>query len=351
MYDVLTYLDNHTDLQIWNPTTCRTFREGVPFHFSLRSLGAMFYWNLWAIIKMRKLPRGSIILISSYLKQQFFIFLWTVRYIKRYKILVMVNALYFRSRKSKLLNLIDKILMILFLIPANQVVCNSNGTSKEIINLGINSNKISVVYPSVVLPPDIPVESLSNSHKYQIAFVGNVTPFKKLHLLIEALGNLSDIPWTLKVAGDMDRDHEYIERIQRLIRGHVIEAKVNFLDRLEGENLTRLYKTSHVLISPGSGEGFGRVVIEAMYFGCPVIGASCEATSELISDGQNGILFEKDNARSLEKKIRYLYENPQGRKNMSQMALKFARSPIFYQNIGQRYYSIIRSLAKSNIKS
>lgn len=155
------------------------------------------------------------------------------------------------------------------------------------------------------------------------------------------------IPWYLRVAGGTDSDAEYIKEIQKSLRVFLIESKVHFLGRIEGEALTKLYKTSHVLISPGSGEGFGRVVIEAMYFGCPVIGASCEATSELICDRENGLLFEADNPKSLAEKIKYLYEHPKQRTQIIQNAMKSARDPKYYRDIGAQYYSLIQAVSNS----
>lgn len=346
--DVLDYLRKHGNLMIWDMSKEKLFQTQVRFRFTPKALLYALRWNMWAIKKLRKVKRGSVILVNSYFKQQFFIFLWFARYIKRLRPVIMVNALYFRSRKTILLNFIDKVLMLLFLIPARQIVCNSNGTRNALMNLGLNSDKITVVFPSVVLPPDIPTDDLLSTEGFQIAFVGNVTPPKKFHLLIDALSNLTDIPWSLKVAGETDRDSEYFNKIQKSLRELSIESRVHFLGRIEGEALTRLYKSSHVLVSPGTGEGFGRVVIEAMYFGCTVIGASCEATSELISDGKNGLLFKADNAESLAKKLRYLYDHPKKRAYLSQRAMESARNPKFYENIGEKILVILQNMVNEN---
>lgn len=57
-------------------------------------------------------------------------------------------------------------------------------------------------------------------------------------------------------------------------------------------------------------EAFGRVTIEAMAFGNPVIGADTGGTRELVRDQETGLLYKQGDAEDLASKIRYLIENP-----------------------------------------
>jgi glycosyltransferase involved in cell wall biosynthesis len=58
-----------------------------------------------------------------------------------------------------------------------------------------------------------------------------------------------------------------------------------------------------------SREGFGRVTVEAMKAGRPVVGADCGATPELIRDGWNGLLYRPGDAADLAAKLEGLWRD------------------------------------------
>lgn len=71
-------------------------------------------------------------------------------------------------------------------------------------------------------------------------------------------------------------------------------------------------------------EAFGRVTIEAMMSGIPVIGSCSGGTPELIKNGINGLLFEPGDSGDLAKKIRILIEDSSYREKLGLEAHKFA---------------------------
>lgn len=51
--------------------------------------------------------------------------------------------------------------------------------------------------------------------------------------------------------------------------------------------------------SQGNGEPFGRVTIEAMAFGLPVLGTDAGGTKEIVLDGKTGLLHDLEDALAL----------------------------------------------------
>ena len=68
--------------------------------------------------------------------------------------------------------------------------------------------------------------------------------------------------------------------------------------------------TANVVLVCSRNEAFGRVTVEGMLAGRPVVGARCAATAELIEDGVNGFLYAHGNAKDLAEKIHFLYDHP-----------------------------------------
>jgi glycosyltransferase involved in cell wall biosynthesis len=58
-------------------------------------------------------------------------------------------------------------------------------------------------------------------------------------------------------------------------------------------------------------EAFGRITVESMKMGIPVIASNSGANPELVSHGETGLLYEQGNVKSLAEKLEYFYLNPE----------------------------------------
>jgi len=63
--------------------------------------------------------------------------------------------------------------------------------------------------------------------------------------------------------------------------------------------LRLLYSSCDLFVLPSRLEGFGRVIIEAMAAGKPVVATAAGAIPEIIESEQNGILVEAGDERKL----------------------------------------------------
>jgi phosphatidyl-myo-inositol dimannoside synthase len=81
-----------------------------------------------------------------------------------------------------------------------------------------------------------------------------------------------------------------LPRLQQLAAKLGVADHVHFLENLSREELAACYARADIFALPSTGEGFGLVFLEAMAFGCPVIGAACGGITDLVEDGVNGLL-------------------------------------------------------------
>ncbi len=68
----------------------------------------------------------------------------------------------------------------------------------------------------------------------------------------------------------------------------------NFVGYLAGEELASAYASGDAFLFPSSTETLGLVLLEAMAAGCPVVGADRGGIPDIITDGENGCLFDPD---------------------------------------------------------
>jgi glycosyltransferase involved in cell wall biosynthesis len=98
---------------------------------------------------------------------------------------------------------------------------------------------------------------------------------------------LAAIPGTrLAIVGDGPHRAE----LERYFAG----TPTHFVGYLGGKNLAAAYAVADAFIFPSRTETLGLVLLEAMASGCPVIAARSGGIPDIVTDGQNGYLFDPD---------------------------------------------------------
>lgn len=110
-------------------------------------------------------------------------------------------------------------------------------------------------------------------------YVGNFYPHKNVESLIKAY-KLSEVHIPLIMTGP---DNAFAKRLKHIIEQEGIET-VKFIHDTGDGDLLYLYKHAKALINPSLSEGFGLPLVEAAYFGCPVIASDIPVFKELLGD-------------------------------------------------------------------
>ena len=142
-------------------------------------------------------------------------------------------------------------------------------------------------------------ERASAKGPLRLLFVGNLIPRKRLHVLLEVLGELRERLWQLDIVGSLDMDHRYVRRIRAQIESLALDSRISLHGTLDGEHLAERYRGAQMLVVPSSYEGFGIVYLEAMAFGLPVIAGAAGASDEIVQHESTGFLVPPDDTFSL----------------------------------------------------
>ena len=87
-----------------------------------------------------------------------------------------------------------------------------------------------------------------------------------------------------------------------------------------GEDLAAAYASADAFLFPSTAETLGRVMIESLASGVPVIAARGGAAHVVIAEGESGLLYEPDSAASLLAAVRRLFSEPGLRERLSRGA-------------------------------
>ena len=100
----------------------------------------------------------------------------------------------------------------------------------------------------------------------------------------------------------------YLKRLKRLANDLGVSNEVIWYGYLP--NALDVFRSSDILLVCSRFEPFGRVAVEAMSVGTPVIGTDGGGLPEIIDDGHNGLLYPAGNCNVLADQIMRLLTDP-----------------------------------------
>lgn len=173
----------------------------------------------------------------------------------------------------------------------------SSGIRKELITRGIPENKIYLIYNPMPEPSNLIPKNKSNKY-IDLIYIGRLMldGQKNLRELINALV-LVNVEWRLTIYGDGD-----LEECRELARQSGIENKITWKGFVS--NPWDCIDNADALILTSKFEGLPMVIGEALSHGIFCISSNCSTgPDDLISDGENGFLYELGNPSELASKI------------------------------------------------
>jgi glycosyltransferase involved in cell wall biosynthesis len=118
--------------------------------------------------------------------------------------------------------------------------------------------------------------------------VGVLSHHKGQDLLVDALAALADRDWHCVLAGSLDRDPDFVERLRTRITRLGYGHRVRLSGVLTGAALSHAYTTADLLVAPSRSETYGMTVTEALAHGVPVIATAVGGLPEALGSTPDG---------------------------------------------------------------
>ncbi|MBR0670672.1 glycosyltransferase family 4 protein [Neoroseomonas soli] len=182
-----------------------------------------------------------------------------------------------------------------------RLVCTSPMTARRLPEeFGADPARIGVVEPGT---EPAPRAVGSGGEACAILSVGTLVPRKGHDVLLRALARLTDLEWSLTIAGDDRRDPPHARGLHALAEELGIAARVTFAGEVTGEALEALYHHADLFALATRWEGYGMAAAEAMARGLPLAVTAGGAIAEVVAPG-SAIVSPVDDAMSLSKGMR-----------------------------------------------
>lgn len=184
---------------------------------------------------------------------------------------------------------------------ATKVVCNSKSVA-DYYSQYLDKGNITYIYNGVNCTPS--GENIWDAKIFKMLLIGRLSKEKGQDIAIEACKLLFDKGYRnfcLDLYGEGADRGKY----ERMIKDYGLEGNV----KLKGySNKIPIHKYQVGLMC-SSHEAFGRVTVEYMVNGLPVVGLDSGGTSEIIEDNVTGYLLKNGDAKTLSDYLIKLYSN------------------------------------------
>ncbi len=177
---------------------------------------------------------------------------------------------------------------------------------------------------------------------FTIGYVGRLVPEKGVDLLLDAVADLEGV-WRLHVLGDGEEK----AALKAQSRNLGLSTNVAFEGWLPSVRMPAFYDQLDVLVLPSRSqsnwvEQFGRVLIEAMACGVPVIGSNCGEIPHVIGDA--GLVFPEGDVEALRACLERLLHEPETAVDLVKRGRDRVLSHFTQESIAERTVAVYREM-------
>jgi glycosyltransferase involved in cell wall biosynthesis len=146
--------------------------------------------------------------------------------------------------------------------------------------------------PVLVAPPGVERAAVTAATAAgdRLACVAAVSRRKGHDVLLEALGTLRDLRWSLVCAGPEDRERGFAAHVRRRVAASGLGGRIRMAGPVPPAAVGAVYAAADLLVLPSRAEPYGMVVTEALARGVPVIGSAVDGLPEALGRAPSGDL-------------------------------------------------------------
>jgi glycosyltransferase involved in cell wall biosynthesis len=246
---------------------------------------------------------------------------------------------------------VNRHIMVALANRAALVMANSEASKQALIQAGGKPKQMAVVYngfnPATYEVSPAVRAALRNDLQLNDTFVighfSRLSPWKGQHILLEALSHCPDTVTVLLVGDALFGEDDYVAQLHQQVGTLGLDHRVKFLGFRHDipQLMAACDLVAHTSTAP---EPFGRVIVEAMLCGTPVIAAAAGGATELIDHGLSGWLCPPADPVKLGELINYCMAYPDLTYPVAATARKEAAQRFNVQTINQQLTKLLNDI-------
>ena len=216
--------------------------------------------------------------------------------------------------------------------------------------------------PSTILPFGVdpalhkPVEDVEATRRalgasdgqVLIGFIGRIVEEKGLATLLKGLADLRDLNWRLAIVGA----GPYDEALKKLAGELSLADRIHFHGFVPHPEAPRYLSAFDITVLPSETrknwkEQFGRVIIESLACGTPVLGSNSGEIGSLVRKTGGGRVFEEGNSKSLASELGLLISDADERQRLADAGRAAVMSDFTNAALIARFADTIRAASET----
>jgi glycosyltransferase involved in cell wall biosynthesis len=237
---------------------------------------------------------------------------------------------------------------------ASLVIANSEASQKAFLQAGGKQELTKVIYngfdPQIYQTADEDIQKLRQElgieNKFVVGHFSRLSPWKGQHILIEAIAQCPPQVTAILVGDALFGEQDYVQQLHQKIAQLGLENRIKFLG-FRGDIPQLMAACDLVTHTSTAPEPFGRVIVEAMLSGTPVIAAKAGGAMELVENGVNGFLVTAGEPQELAQAINTCVQEREITATIASQARNLASQRFDVANVNQQLAETINLIRNS----
>lgn len=145
--------------------------------------------------------------------------------------------------------------------------------------------------------------------KFRLLYVGKIEERRNVYFLVDLFEKLAKQMDDIELVIVGNGETNYVDAFLQRIHPWLENGKIIYFQNATQKELSLIYRRVNMFVFTSNYEIFGMVLLEAMYFGLPVISSMNGGASVLLRDQENGYIMQSFTAAEWERIIIGLAED------------------------------------------
>lgn len=149
---------------------------------------------------------------------------------------------------------------------------------------GLDVERVRVARPGVRVGRSAPPSETGG----RLLCVGALVHAKGQDLLVSALASITELPWTCRLVGPLDRDPDFVRALRNRIGRAGLEDRVRLTGPVAHGAMASAYEAADLLVLPTRLETYGMTLTEALAHGVPGVAGHTGGVAEALGGSAGG---------------------------------------------------------------